>query len=108
MLRNVLVGGCGFFWVLALAGMAASLDAASTKTLWGAASVSVLGVYYVSLCCVLSSLVALSLPSCPGVDLSPRVCAERLHVSCRLRRCRQWPRWWPNGTAAASTLRFAR
>jgi solute carrier family 50 protein (sugar transporter) len=48
MLRNLLLGGVFLFWIMGLVSMAASLSLESTKILWGATCVAVLGVYYVA------------------------------------------------------------
>lgn len=48
MLRNLLIGAIFLYWLMGFVSMAASLSDAATKTLWGATSVAVLGVYYVA------------------------------------------------------------
>lgn len=48
MLRNLLLGAIFLYWLMGFVSMAASLSDAATKTLWGATSVAVLGVYYVA------------------------------------------------------------
>lgn len=46
LLRNLIMFSIFLYWLMGLVGMAAKLDTAATKTLWGATCVSVLGVYY--------------------------------------------------------------
>lgn len=46
LLRNLIMAAIFLYWGMGLVGMAAKLNAASTKTLWGATCVSVLGIYY--------------------------------------------------------------
>lgn len=46
MLRNIMLGGMVLYWAIGLISLAAALDAAGNKTLWGATAVSVLGIYY--------------------------------------------------------------
>jgi solute carrier family 50 protein (sugar transporter) len=48
MLRNIFLGGVFLFWLMGLISIAGSLNASATKTLWGATSVALLGVYYVA------------------------------------------------------------
>lgn len=48
MLRNLLISAIFLYWLMGFVSMAASLSDAATKTLWGATSVAVLGVYYVA------------------------------------------------------------
>eukprot|EP00882_Tetradesmus_deserticola_P003298 GHRQ01003493.1.p1 GENE.GHRQ01003493.1~~GHRQ01003493.1.p1 ORF type:complete len:378 (+),score=125.18 GHRQ01003493.1:486-1619(+) len=45
-LRNIFLGACLLFFVIGLVGLAAKLDAAGLKTLWGATAVAILAVYY--------------------------------------------------------------